>query len=229
MGLRDTVGADANVSIPRSNRHGNVVEFIRGNLVDHVKAYVNVGGMVNSKSVVDNTPLHVACLLNRPKIAAVLLADGDAACNLPNKNGSLPLHRAAFGGHAACIEVLLKYGADVDAANSTTGDTALHKAVRNGHVDAVTALVTGGADVTMANVEGKTAFEVLVASHAPDKQLRVLDMVPPGAEGAFSDVDSYDEQYEEGDSDLKRQSWEERKKAILMVLWNALLAKKTTS
>eukprot|EP01065_Artemidia_motanka_P012117 TRINITY_DN16625_c0_g1_i1.p1 TRINITY_DN16625_c0_g1~~TRINITY_DN16625_c0_g1_i1.p1 ORF type:complete len:751 (+),score=221.23 TRINITY_DN16625_c0_g1_i1:46-2253(+) len=62
---------------------------------------------VNQQNAQRNTPLHKACVWNRPDSVCVLLAIPGVNQNLVNAAGRTPLHEAAEHGSTECVAVLL--------------------------------------------------------------------------------------------------------------------------
>jgi len=90
-----------------------------------------------------------------------LLAGDASLAHARDKDGSTPLHCAAWRGHAAVAELLLNAGADVNARNQNEhyGDTPLHAAA-HGNQRAVAELLIGrGADVHAKSCNGRTPLE----------------------------------------------------------------------
>ena len=56
----------------------------------------------------------------------MLLLEKDASVDEPQRDGSTPLHAAAYFGHERVIKLLLQYGARTDIVNKW-GNTALHE------------------------------------------------------------------------------------------------------
>ena len=68
---------------------------------------------INIQNQDGNTPLHIACLLNKEEMARKLLQNDKANTSLHcrNKNGHLPIHCASEMGILSC---LIAYGASID-------------------------------------------------------------------------------------------------------------------
>jgi ankyrin repeat protein len=87
------------------------------------------------------------------------LVEGDRALlEARDKDGSTPLHCAAWKGHAGAVAELIALGADVNArnANDHYGDTPLHAAAHGNHREVVELLIRHGADVHARNPAGRT-------------------------------------------------------------------------
>ncbi|WP_161594626.1 serine hydrolase [Marimonas lutisalis] len=86
------------------------VAVIAGNLTA-VEQHIAAGTDLNQRDDFGSTPLIIAAVFDRPKVAAVLLAGGaDAA--LRDAQGSTPLHIAAFLGRTEVVRSLLDAGVD---------------------------------------------------------------------------------------------------------------------
>jgi len=93
-------------------------------------------------------------------VAAVqhLLGIDKALVDARDKDGSTPLHCAAWKGHAAVAKVLLQAGADVNARsrNEHYGDTPLHAAAHGNQAAVVKLLIDNGAKLGAKNQGGRT-------------------------------------------------------------------------
>lgn len=84
--------------------------------------------LINSRTELGSTPLHIAATRSNPEIAKLLLAKG-ADINAKDNNGAVPLHIAAYTGKKELVELFLGKGADVyakDFHNETPRDKAHH-------------------------------------------------------------------------------------------------------
>lgn len=90
-------------------------------------------------------PLHYACSKNYPAIVKELVEQG-AECNLSDRYGHTPLHRAASKGNIKIIEMLCgDFKASVDRAD-LEGNTPLHFACEEERVEACKVLLKYGAN-----------------------------------------------------------------------------------
>jgi ankyrin repeat protein len=117
------------------------------------------GADVNSKVVIDITPL---CLLSgrtgNLAVAEVLL-EHDADPNILTRYGEGPLSMALQGGHPDLVQLLLKHGADPNARDDY-GQTLLHVASRVGDLKTARGLLKLGVAVNPQDNEGATPLQV---------------------------------------------------------------------
>lgn len=88
--------------------------------------------LVNARTELGSTPLHIAATRSNPEIAKLLVAKG-ADINARDNNGSIPLHIAAYTGKKELVEFFLGKGADAyakDFKNETPKDKAHHSLSR---------------------------------------------------------------------------------------------------
>lgn len=84
--------------------------------------------LVNTRTELGSTPLHLASTISNPEMAKLLVAKG-ADINAKDKNGETPLHLAAYTGKKELVEFFLSKGADAyakDFKNETPRDKAHH-------------------------------------------------------------------------------------------------------
>jgi ankyrin repeat protein len=87
-----------------------------------------------------------------------LLAMDAGLIDARDKDGSTPLHCAAWKGHTEVVAVLLAAGADVNANNNNEhwGTTPLHAAAHANQAAIAQLLIDKGADVNAHDLAGKT-------------------------------------------------------------------------
>lgn len=90
-----------------------------------------------------------------------LLAGDESLVNARDKDGSTPLHCAAWKGHVAVVEALLAAGADVNVRNQNEhyGDTPLHAAAHGNQRAVAELLLARGADVRAVSCNRRTPLE----------------------------------------------------------------------
>ena len=119
-----------------------------GNL-DAVKQHIAVGSDLNQKDPNPNgakaTALGIAAALGHTEIAIALI-EGGANVDQRDKDGSIPLHSAAFLCYPEIVQALLDKGADKNARNNS-GSTALESvelpwAVAKGIYDFIDAITS---------------------------------------------------------------------------------------
>ena len=84
--------------------------------------------LINARTELGSTPLHIAATSSNPEIAKLLVARG-ANVNARDNNGTTPLHIAAYTGRKELVEFFLSKGADAyakDFKNETPRDKAHH-------------------------------------------------------------------------------------------------------
>ncbi len=82
--------------------------------------------LINARTELGSSPLHIAASSSNPEIAKLLVARG-ADINARDNNGTTPLHIAAYTGKKELVEFFLSKGADAyarDFKNETPRDKA---------------------------------------------------------------------------------------------------------
>ena len=100
--------------------------------------------IVHSKTIIGNTPLHLAVLDSNIDLISVLIYVG-GSCNAVNNSGETPLHFAAEVGCERVIRKLIKRGANINAEDDQ-GLTPIEWAAESGFVDTVDLLLALGAN-----------------------------------------------------------------------------------
>lgn len=87
-----------------------------------------------------------------------LLATDATLLDARDKDGSTPLHCAAWKGHEAVVAVLLQAGADTNARNTNEhwGTTPLHAAAHANQAAIALLLIDHGADPNARDMTGHT-------------------------------------------------------------------------
>ncbi len=110
-------------------------------------------------------------------IAAVrkALATNPDLIRARDKDGSSPLHCAAWKGHAEVVRVLLDAGADINDHNNNDhwGTTPLHAAAHGNQLQVAEVLMSRGADPRAKNLHGKTPLDE-TAVHNASKVAKLL-------------------------------------------------------
>ena len=99
-----------------------------GSLQEVEKMLAANKNLVNSRTELGSTPLHMAATHPNPEIAKLLVARG-ANVNAKDNNSATPLHLAAYTGKKELVEFFLSKGADayaVDFKGETPRDYAYH-------------------------------------------------------------------------------------------------------
>ena len=81
-----------------------------------VYEHILAGTPVTTKSMMGDTPLHIAAAMGRPYAAEVLIGAG-ADLEAKNSSGVTPLFNAAFFCHAGVLETLIDAGANTKATD----------------------------------------------------------------------------------------------------------------
>ncbi|MDD9901438.1 MAG: hypothetical protein OXT65_10695 [Alphaproteobacteria bacterium] len=155
----------------------------RNNDCEACRNLVAVGGSLEAKDIVGNTPLHIAVLTNKFDVAATmiklganpnarndtqhttlhyattaemvrLLVEAKAYLEMGNNEGSTPLITSP---NIQVTAELLRLGADINAQNND-GITPLIRATVLMREDTIKTLITHGADISITTKEGANAI-----------------------------------------------------------------------
>jgi ankyrin repeat protein len=97
------------------------------------------------------------------------LLDADATLiTARDKDGSTPLHCAAWKGYPEIVELLIKRGADIHLENQNDhwGGTPLHCAAHGNQKAVAELLIRAGADVNSRSFKGTTPLQETAAHKA---------------------------------------------------------------
>jgi S1-C subfamily serine protease len=111
-------------------------------------------GLISSKDIEGQTPLHIAAAIGRTSVVKLLLTK-KVQVNAKDGEGRTPLHLAAEKGNTAAAEVLLLGKANIDAKDND-GDTPLHLAAANGRKAMAQMLMLCQPDIKSTNNAGET-------------------------------------------------------------------------
>ena len=163
--------------------------------------------LVNSRSELHLTPLHLAVMHGSYEIAQVLL-DFEAYVNARDDDGMTALLFACRHGHLRLAKLLVKHGANLSVEEDTEG-TALHMACRNGDFAMMKWLVRLGLRPDIENNGGVSASqliqELLAESKATSLQMKDL---------------SNDSIYDENDDDDDERAEAYSRMADWLVSWS---------
>lgn len=113
--------------ISSAHAAGDIFEAARnGNVQETEKLLAANKSLVNARTELGSTPLHLAASSSNPEVAKLLVARG-ANINAQDNNKVTPLHIAAFTGKKELVEFFLSKGADAyarDFKNETPRDKA---------------------------------------------------------------------------------------------------------
>lgn len=102
-------------AIGSSHAAGTIFEASRdGTPRDVEKMLAADKNLINARTELGSTPLHIAASSANPEIAKLLVAKG-ANVNAKDNNGTTPLHIAAYTGKKELVEFFLSKGADAYA------------------------------------------------------------------------------------------------------------------
>lgn len=116
-----------------SHAAGTIFEAARDGTPQEVEKMLAANKtLINARTELGSTPLHIAATRSDPQIAKLLVAGG-ANVNARDNNGTTPLHIAAYTGKKELVEFFLSKGADAyakDFKDETPRDKAHHSLSR---------------------------------------------------------------------------------------------------
>lgn len=119
--------------IGNSHAAGTIFEATRDGTLQEVERMLAANkNLINERTELGSTPLHIAATSSNPEIAKLLVARG-ANVNARDNNDTTPLHIAAFTGRKELVEFFLSKGANAyakDFKNETPHDKAHHSLSR---------------------------------------------------------------------------------------------------
>jgi len=124
-----------------------MIQAIRHNDLNKIKALINNGMGINENIVGDGTPLIIAVQRNKKDIVKALIDLGADVNQATDIDGNA-LITAAMKNNVAIAQLLVQQGADLDAI-VINDETALITASRAGHFEMVKFLIENGADVNL--------------------------------------------------------------------------------
>jgi len=158
------------INVNCQQAEGALHEAVAVDNIELVKQLLDKGAEVNKEfGPLKLTPLHCTVIhpsgppINKAvegksaEIALLLIKHG-ANVNAKSKNGSTPLHLAAYYGFKNLAEVLIQNGADVKIKTDDLGMTPLHAASQRGHFEIAKLLLDKGAEINAKDKEGNTAL-----------------------------------------------------------------------
>lgn len=107
------------------------------------------GVSVNWKNESGRTPLHVACVYGRNKIATLLLAHPRIDVNLKDKGGATPFLLACDRGSTSCVRLLLKDSRTRVHEPDKDGRAPLRHAAYPGHLDSIRWWIASGREMDL--------------------------------------------------------------------------------
>lgn len=116
--------------------------------------------LINAKTSIGDTPLHLATLHERPEIAKFLIKKG-ADVNAATHYGYTPLHRAFMIKNLDLAGLLLKNGANINC-QSSSGTAPIFLAAWAGHMKGVQFLIQQKADINLQNYRGESPLHAAV-------------------------------------------------------------------
>ena len=109
-----------------------------------------------------------------------LLNDDPSLLTARDKDGSTPLHCAAWNGHKDVAAILLDAGAEVNDHNQNGhwGTTPLHAAAHGNQRQVAALLIARGADLQARNLNGRTPLEETTVHNARAVARLLTELAP---------------------------------------------------
>lgn len=134
-----------------------------------------LAGLAFTASAAALADSRVADLIESGRVsAAVELIDAGADVNAAQRDGTTPLHWAAYRVDAQLVRRLLEHGARADVVNRF-GATPLGEAVKAANPEIVRLLLEAGADPDSPNQDGQTALMLTVRTGSVEVARLLLD------------------------------------------------------
>ena len=148
---------------------------IRGDFKE-TQRIVASGANINSKDVLDRTPLHLAAFYGRTKTIAFLIENG-AEIDAKDHIGMTPLHAAVISGRRQSVQLLLEKHANIHT-QTESGQTALHLSAATGQPRLTRFLIEQGANPNQKDLDGKTPLYYAKKNYHP-QTTSVLEQMTP--------------------------------------------------
>ena len=143
--------------------HGFLFSATREVYAECLQLLLNAGADVNQRGPKGITAMHMACMIELPDLARLLVEAGASVDQVMTEAGVPPLFLASQKGYDECARLLLDSGAPVDQATKD-GATALVVACHEGHLGCVQLLSSYGASRSLVvDYDGFQSAEALCA------------------------------------------------------------------
>ena len=141
--------------------------------------------MVNQKTIVGFTALHLACMsigccdaIITSKIAALLICSGANVNNQDNQQRVSPLHLACATNSSVVVSLLLNLGASANCLDNF-GYTPVHVCCINGNSACVMLCASCSSDLAIRDNKGRTPVYIAAESNFESTLQLLLTMAPP--------------------------------------------------
>ncbi|XP_044014111.1 uncharacterized protein LOC122856501 [Aphidius gifuensis] len=136
---------------------------IRAKSLDVVILLLERGVSVKQRNQQEQTPLHVACIVQDKACVEALLNTNGTDINAVDRSNRTPLHFAVMtnGSSSELVELLLKHPINVNAKDKV-GFTPLHIAALNEQSQCVDALIWSNADISATTSTGLSALNIIL-------------------------------------------------------------------